>query len=151
MRFNYRFAAPLALLMLIAPVSSGCSTPFGERVTGAFTAFRAASDLTVDPKYVVIAANISLALQATAKNYLRLKRCPINEPVCRLPEATPEIVKGVQAMRKARNDAQTFVKTHPGQLGPAGLYDALQTSIASVQEIYTKYDVINVTAKASAK
>jgi hypothetical protein len=130
---------------------AGCATPFGTRIQSAFSIVSSASAATVDPKAIVIAANLSLALQSTGKNYLRLKRCPVNAPICRDPAATPQIINAVIAMRKARNAAQTFIMTHPGQLGPSGLYDGLNAAIATTQDIFTRYNVVGVTASTSGK
>jgi hypothetical protein len=33
------------------------------------------------------------------------------------------------------------MKDHPGQLGPSGLYDALQASISTLQSAFTQYNI----------
>jgi hypothetical protein len=149
MRHLNRIAA-LIVMGIIATTSAGCAAGFGEKVQGAFQAFQAAGDATVSPTAINISANIALGLQSTAKIYLRLPRCNgSNGPICRDPGATPEIGKAVLAMRKARIAATGFVRAHPGQLGPSGLYDGLQAAISTVSDIFTHYDVINVTSMAA--
>lgn len=131
---------------MVAVVLAGCSTPFGQRLQAAISIISSAEAATVDPKAIVIAANIALGLQSTGKNYLRLRRCPVNFPICRDPEATVPLIRANAAMRDARNAAQTFVKTHPGQLGPSGLYDGLNAAIGTVQKIFVHYNVAGTVA-----
>lgn len=140
-----RFTRLLAI-GFVAVALAGCANPFVQRLQAVLSVVTSAEAATIDPKAIVIAANLSLALQSTGKNYLRLKRCPVNFPICRDPEATGPLINANLAMRKARNAAQTFVKTHPGQLGPSGLYDGLNTAIATVQSIFVHYNVAGTVA-----
>lgn len=150
MRLN-RIAA-LCVAGFFAITLAGCSTPFGERLSAAFSVITSASAATVDPKAVLIAADIFDGVQATAKNYLRLPRCTgTNGPICRDSRATVPIINAVQAGRKARRAAVDFLKTHPGQLGSAGLYDALQISVRTIQDIFFTYNVDATVAAAKAR
>lgn len=91
---------------------------------------------------VAVAGNTFDALEATATSYLRLPRCSgSNGPVCRDPSATKKIISAVRAGRVARNNLEQFFTDHPGQLGPQGLYDALQTSIGTLQGVIAQYNV----------
>lgn len=95
---------------------------------------------------VAVAGNTFDGLEAIATGYLRLVRCNgANGPICRDPVATPKIIAAVRSGRVARNNLEQFFKDHPGQLGPSGLYDALQTSISTLQSVFAQY---NVTAGA---
>lgn len=135
-----RFAAAVLIGMLTIPLGAcDATTGFFGRASNIFTAATTAS---VDPEAIIIAANTFDGLQATAKNYLRLRRCSATSgPVCRQPSVTPAIVKAIRAGRDARNRAVAFVKTHPGQLGPQGVYDALQGAVAQLQSLFTTYNI----------
>lgn len=100
------------------------------------TAIGVLTGATVSPQAVIIASNTFDALEATATNYLRLKKCNgTNGPVCRDPAVTVKLVPAVISARNARNALEGFLKAHPGELGPSGLYDALQQAIATVSDI----------------
>lgn len=101
----------------------------------------AISGATVSPQAVLVASNIFDGLEVTATNYLHLAKCNGTTPVCRDATATKAIIPAVRSGRVARNNLQQFFKDHPGQLGPAGLYDALQASIATLQAAYAKYQI----------
>lgn len=101
----------------------------------------AVSGATVNSQAVLVASNIFDGLEVTATNYLRLAACNGTTPVCRDATATKAIIPAVRSGRVARNNLQAFMKDHPGQLGPAGLYDALQASIATLQAAYAKYQI----------
>jgi hypothetical protein len=91
---------------------------------------------------VAVAGNTFDALEATATAYLRLPRCSgTNGPACRDPSATKKIIPAVRAGRVARNNLEQFFLDHPGQLGPQGLYDALQASIGTLQSVINIYNI----------
>lgn len=103
-------------------------------------AFDIVSESKVSPSAVYIAANAFNALEATATNYLRLPRCtPAIRPVCREPEITPKIINNVRAGRQARNGLVKFLKDHPNELGPRGLYDVLVASTSTLRAIFDQY------------
>lgn len=105
-----------------------------------------ATSASVSPNLIFIAANTFDGLEVTATNYLRLSRCTgANGPVCRDPEAAEKIIATVQSGRIVRNKMRQFLRDHPGQLGIQGDYDALKESIATLQTIFTKYNVDGVT------
>jgi hypothetical protein len=91
---------------------------------------------------VVVAGNTFDALEATATAYLRLPKCTAsNGPICRDTNATKAIVSAVRSGRVARNNLKQFFIDHPGQLGPQGLYDALQTAIGTLQSVIATYNI----------
>lgn len=91
---------------------------------------------------VAVAGNTFDALEATATSYLQLPRCNgTNGPICRDPGATKKIISAVRAGRVARNNLEQFFTDHPGQLGPQGLYDALQASISTLQSVINTYNI----------
>lgn len=131
--------APLALLLWLGGCAAGS---FGAKVEGVLSAI---SGATVSPEAIIIAANSFDALEVTAKNYINPalnKRCDgSNGPVCRDPNATIALRQAVRSGRVARNNAKQFLRDHPGQLGPQGLYDALQTSVSTLQSIFAQYSI----------
>jgi hypothetical protein len=91
---------------------------------------------------VAVAGNTFDALEATATAYLRLPRCTgSNGPICRDTRATKAIISAVRSGRVARNNLEQFFIDHPGQLGPQGLYDALQTAIGTLQSVIATYNI----------
>lgn len=123
-------AAILALSLL-----GGCAT--FQRLDTAWTAVKSA---TVSPEGVIVSAKIFDAVEATATNYLKLKRCNgTNGPICRDPAVTKTIITAVRQGREARNSLIAFQRAHPGQLGDQGVYDALQTSIDTLTGIVNAY------------
>jgi hypothetical protein len=107
-------------------------------------AYNTATGATVSPQVVLVAANAFNALEATATNYLLLPKCPQQAPICRDPSATKKIIPAVRSGRVARNNLIQFLKDHPSQLGPTGLYDALQASISTLQGVFNQYNVAGV-------
>ncbi len=91
---------------------------------------------------VSVAGNTFDALETTATSYLQLPRCTgTNGPICRDPAATKKIISAVRSGRVARNNLEQFFVDHPGQLGPQGLYDALQSAIATLQAVISQYNI----------
>ena len=89
----------------------------------------------VTPQLVVVAGNTFNALEASATNYLRLPKCSgSNGPVCRNSVAAAKVISAVRAGRVARTNLEQFFKDHPGQLGPAGLYDAFKKAIDTLND-----------------
>lgn len=104
-------------------------------------AWNVATSAQVTYQTVAIAANTFDALEATATAYLRLPKCGGTVVVCRDPTATKKIIPAVRAGRVARNNLEQFFVDHPGQLGPQGLYDALQASINTLQGVISQYNI----------
>lgn len=122
------------LALVVAIGLSGCANV--ERAWDTLTTSQ------VSPTVVIVAANTFDGLEATATNYLRLPRCTgANGPVCRDPRATSQIIPAVRAGRAARNALEDFLRSHPGQLGPSGLYDSLIAASNTLQAIFTQYNV----------
>lgn len=123
----------LVLTLLIA--LGGC--------TNLTNAWNTLTSTQVTYQTVAVAANTFDALEATATAYLRLPRCTgSNGPVCRSPSATAKIIPAVRSGRVARNNLEQFFADHPGQLGPQGLYDALQKAIATLQSVIAQYNIV---------
>ena len=127
----------LAIIVLSLSLLTGCA--------GELQKFKNAYDVvtssSVSPTMVYVAANTFDALEATATNYLRLPKCGGLATVCRNQNAVVVIIPAIRSGRVARNNLEQFLKDHPGQLGPQGLYDALTQSITILQNIYTQYGI----------
>lgn len=95
------------------------------------------------PTEVLVAANTFNALEATATNYIRLKRCtPDNRPICRDPEVAAIIIPAVYSGRTARNGLIDFYKKYPNvPIGPQGLLDALILANNTLQQAFTQYKI----------
>lgn len=120
--------------LVLAAALSGCANV--QRAWDTLTTSQ------VSPTLVIVAANTFDGLEATATNYLRLPRCTgTNGPICRDPRATSQIIPAVRAGRAVRNELEAFLRTHPGQLGPSGLYDSLRAASNTLQAVFAQYNV----------
>lgn len=127
----------IILALALSLALSGCAG-----VTRLVDAIEIAASTTVSPQTIVIAANSFNAIEASATNYLKLTRCDkTTSKVCRDKAVTAILIPAVLNARKARNDLITFQRTHPGQLGTQGLYDALQLSITTLTGIMNTYHI----------
>lgn len=100
-----------------------------------------ATQVEVSPTAVYVAVNTFNAMQITATNYLRLRRCDGSTPVCRSPAATAVIIPAVRSGRIARNNLRAFMERNPGKLGAQGSYDALQSSISTLRGVFQTYRI----------
>jgi len=96
----------------------------------------------VSPTAVIVAGNSFDALEATATNYLRLKKCSsASGPICRDPKATAMIIPAIRSGRAARTNLEQFMVNNPGKLGDQGLYNALQTAITTLKQAFSIYGI----------
>lgn len=51
------------------------------------------------------------------------------------------IIPAIRSGRAARNNLEQFMVNNPGKLGNQGLYDALQTSIATLKQAFSIYGI----------
>ncbi len=127
----------LLIIITLGLTLSGCA--------GLTRAWDVATSATVSPQTVVIARNSFDTIEVSATNYLNLTRCDkTSSKVCREKSVTAILGPALLNARKARNDLVSFQKTHPGQLGPQGLYDALQLSITTLTGIMDTYHIGSV-------
>lgn len=144
MRFNHKFAVAVVAIGL----SLGGCAKLVEATQFISTASAAVEDLTVSPEMVLIASNSFDAVQVTATNYLRLKRCTgDNGPICRDPTVTPTLIAVIKSGRVARDDLQKFMRDHPGALGKTGLYNALIQSVGTIKGMIATYAAATEGAK----
>jgi hypothetical protein len=124
-------------LLILAAVGlslGGCAsvTKTWDTITGA----------TVSPAAVIVAGNSFDAIEATATNYLTF--CKANRSVAGCGSylsARKAILPAVRSGRVARNNLENFMAANPGALGPSGLYNALVTSINTLQAVATQYNI----------
>lgn len=101
---------------------------------------------TVSPAAVIVAGNAFDAIEATATNYLTF--CKANRTIAGCGSyiaARKAILPAVRSGRVARNNLENFLTANPGQLGPSGLYNALVTSINTLQAVAQTYNIAGVT------
>nr|WP_202360699.1 hypothetical protein [Mesorhizobium sp. 131-3-5]BCH11920.1 hypothetical protein MesoLj131c_61780 [Mesorhizobium sp. 131-3-5] len=93
----------------------------------------------VSPASVAIAVNAFDAAKVTAKNYL-VYCTPVPAPVgCDDSAIQAKLVPAINAGTTARNSLEDFLASHPGELGDAGVYDALKTATDTIQQIVSAY------------
>lgn len=104
--------------------------------------YNAITGSTVSPTAVIVAANAFDAVEATATNYLRLKKCSATTgPVCRNVAATAAIIPAIRSGRQARNNLEAFMQANPGVLGPTGLYNALTMATSTLEQVFAQYQI----------
>lgn len=125
-------------LVLAASVSlGGCATFQNAKNT-----FDIVTSARASPTAIIVAAQTFDALEVSATNYLRLPKCTaVSGPVCRNRLAANAIIKAVRTGRPVRNQLEAFLRDHPGELGPKGLYDALTGAAQTIQGIFTAYQI----------
>lgn len=127
------------VLVLVAALALGACS---KTLQDAKNTFDILTSTKISPTSVILAANAFDALEVSATNYLRLTKCSaLNGPVCRNPEASRAIIKAIRVGRPIRNKLITFLRDHPGELGPQGLYDALNNTAQTIQAIFVQYNV----------
>ncbi len=143
--FTYRLSRIIRVLPLLLAVAllavpqGGCS-----QATQAWQKFEditaAATGAKVPVDKIVLARNAFNAVEVTATALLRVRTCDgTNGPICRPPAATEPIGEWITKGRAARNSLTQFMKDHPGELGPGGLYDALKAATSNLQSLLAKY------------
>jgi len=91
---------------------------------------------------VIVAGNSFDAVESVAASYLSFCKANKALPVCaNYVQIRKQLLPAVRSARVARANLETFAQANPGQLGPSGLYNALQSAIATVQQIITQYHV----------
>ena len=93
----------------------------------------------VPASQVAIAVNAFDAVKVTAKNYV-VYCSPVPAPVgCDDTAIQTKLDPAIKAGTTARNSLEDFVASHPGELGDAGVYDALQTATDTIQQIVSAF------------
>ena len=129
----------LFALILLAPLLGACATPFGQELQNVYGAVTGA---TVSPAAVLVAGNSFDAIEKTATNYINFCSANRPNPACKnFVTIRGQLVPAIRSARAARTNLEAFMKAHPGALGPAGLYNALQASVQTLQDVMTQYHI----------
>lgn len=130
----------LLIMLLIAPLLGACATTFGQELSNIYNA---ATGATVSPAAVLVAGNSFDAVEKTATNYIVFCSGHRTNPACaNFITIRSQLVPAVRSGRAARNNLEAFMKANPGALGPAGLYNALQASVQTLQDVMTQYHIV---------
>jgi hypothetical protein len=129
-----KFIAAAMLAVTLSVGVSGCGT--------IQQAWDIATSTKISPAAMVIARESFNSVEIIATRYLRLKKCSATSgPVCRDPAATRIIIPTVRNGIVARNNMVAFMREHPGELGPAGVYDALNLATDGLKKVFTDYRI----------
>lgn len=129
----------LFALLLLAPLLGACATPFGQNLQNIYGVVTGA---TVSPAAVLVAGNSFDAVEKTATNYIIFCSSNRTTPACvNFVGVRNQLVPAIRSGRAARNQLEAFMRSHPGALGPTGLYNALQASVQTLQDILTQYHI----------
>lgn len=124
----------LAVAVLWMLLVAGC-----QPLSRIETAISTASDFTVPPQLIVIAANSFDAIEVTAKNVL-VACTPAQRPAACNDTLLRQMIGGVRSGRDARAGLEGFLRAHPGQLGSKGLYDILVAATDTINKAVADYN-----------
>lgn len=128
----------LFALLLLAPLLGACST-FGQEISNIYGA---ATGATVPVSAVLVAGNSFDAVEKTATNYIIFCTANRPNPACaNFVTIRGKLAPAVRAGRAARSRLEAFMQANPGALGPAGLYNALQAAVQTLQDVMTQYNI----------
>lgn len=129
----------LFALLLLAPLLGACATPFGQELKNIYGA---ATGATVTPAAVLVAGNSFDAVEKTATNYIVFCTANRANPACaNFITIRGKLAPAVRSGRAARTNLEAFMNTHPGALGPTGLYNALQAAVQTLQDVMNQYHI----------
>lgn len=129
----------LFALLLLAPLLGACATPFGQEISNIYGVVTGA---TVSPAAVLVAGNSFDAVEKTATNYIVFCTANRANPACtNFITIRNKLKPAVLSGRAARNNLEAFMKANPGALGPAGLYNALQAAVQTLQDVMTQFHI----------
>ena len=128
----------LFALLLLAPLLAGCGT-FGQNLQNIFSAATGAS---VPVSAVIVAGNSFDAVEKTATNYIMFCSAHRANPACaNFITIRGKLAPAIRSGRAARNNLEAFMAANPGALGPVGLYNALQASVQTLQDVMTQFHI----------
>jgi hypothetical protein len=104
-------------------------------------AYDVVTSAQVSPKLVVIAGNAFDAIEPVAEGYIRFCTPKPAPAGCNDTIIQKQLIPAIRSGRVARTNLEQFLTDHPGALGPAGLYDSLTASTATIQQILAEYNV----------
>ena len=93
----------------------------------------------VSPAAVAIAVNAFDAVKVTAKNFVAFCT-PVPAPAgCNDTVIQAQLDPAIQAGTAARNSLEDFLASHPGELGDAGVYDALTAATDTLNKVVSAF------------
>jgi hypothetical protein len=122
------------VLLLLAPLLGACA--------GFQNVYSTLTGASVPVAAVLVAGNSFDAIEKTAKNYIVFCSANRVNPACaNFVTIRGKLAPAVRSGRAARNNLEAFMTANPGALGPAGLYNALQASVQTLQDVMTQYHI----------
>jgi hypothetical protein len=125
--------------LVLSPLLMAQSAPSG--CTSVENAWNVATSTSVPAQYALAAANSFDAIEAVATGYLQLPPCGGAVVTCRQSAIVAKIVPAVRSGRAARNAIEGLLASTSGAAIPVVTYNTLEASIATLQSIYTQYNV----------
>lgn len=135
-----RFAlAPLALAASLA--LSGCANfqTLLTEASAAKAAASAASQYTIPGKDISAAVGVFNTLENSAEFILKVCTPASRPAACNDPDLKA-MNAAVRSGRAARDGLLAFGASHPGALGPSGLYQAIEGAISTIKAAKAAYD-----------
>jgi hypothetical protein len=118
------------------------SVAVGLSGCAAFQALETASNATVSPQSVLVAANAFDAAETIATGYLSLPLCGPTAPVtCRSAAAAAKIIPAARSGQKARDNLEGLLKAANGGPVPVASYNTLEAAVSTLQNVYTQYGI----------
>ena len=103
------------------------------------SAIETVTQAKVSPTAVAIAVNAFDAVKVTAKNYVAFCT-PVPAPAgCNDTVIQAQLDPAIQAGTAARNSLEDFLASHPGELGDAGVYDALTAATDTLNQVVSAF------------
>ena len=103
------------------------------------SAIETVTQAKVSPAAVAIAVNAFDAVKVTAKNYVAFCT-PVPAPAgCNDTVIQAQLDPAIQAGTAARNSLEDFLASHPGELGDAGVYDALTAATDTLNQVVSAF------------
>lgn len=125
---KYLAAAAVALAL------GGCSTLQND--------WSLLTSASVPATSVIVTGNSYDALEGVATAYLNFCKANRSLSVCsNYVSVRKALLPAVRSARVARTNLENFLIQNPTQLGPSGLYSALETAISTLQSVITQYSV----------
>ena len=103
------------------------------------SAIETVTQAKVSPAAVAIAVNAFDAVKVTAKNYVAFCT-PVPAPAgCNDTVIQTQLDPATKAGTAARNSLEDFLASHPGELGDAGVYDALTAATDTLNQVVSAF------------
>lgn len=98
-------------------------------------AYQAVSSSNVPPKAIYVAISAFDAAKVTGTNWI-IRCSPNPAPVgCNDKVIKTRLIPAINKGTVARNDLKSFLRQHPGELGPRGTYDLLTVSAQTITTV----------------